>query len=136
MKGILTIILCLILFIGIVLAILFHETVRNFRKILQKAAEAREARRQAEEDAYFKRTSSKYYREEAPQFAEDYFKGNNEQEKYDHSRFNNNTTSRPGTETGNRVTIIDSRQKSQANKKIFDDSEGEYVDFEEVRSEE
>ena len=42
MKGILTIILCLILFIGIVLAILFHETVRNFRKILQKAAEARE----------------------------------------------------------------------------------------------
>ena len=134
MKGILTVILCIILFVGIVLAILFHETVRNFRKILQKAAEAREARRQAEEDAYFKRTSNKYYREEGPQFADDYFKGDNEQEKYDRSRFNGNATSRPGTETGNRVTIIDSRQKSQSNKKIFDDNEGEYVDFEEVKS--
>ena len=133
MKAVLTVILCVILFIGIVLAILFHETVRNFKKIIQKAAEAHEARRQAEEDAYFKRTSNKYYREDnTPQFDDDYFKGNNEQAKYDSSRYSSNTTARPKTETGDGVTVIDSRRQRQSDKKIFDDNEGEYVEFEEV----
>ena len=61
MKEILVIILCFILFIGIVLAILFHEYIRNIKKMLRKAAEEREARRQAKEDEYFKRTSTKNY---------------------------------------------------------------------------
>ena len=39
MKSILTIILCVILFIAIVLAIWFHEKVREFKKVLKKAAE-------------------------------------------------------------------------------------------------
>ena len=76
MKEILTIILFALLFITIVLAILFHERVRNIKKMVKKAAEEREARKQAKEDEYFKRTSTKNYRkkEEAPKFDKDYFK--------------------------------------------------------------
>ena len=131
MKAVLTVILCIVLFVGIVLAILFHETIRNLRKIIQKAADARDARRQAEEDAYFRRTSDKYYRDEGPQFEDDYFKGNNEQSKYDHSRYYGNATSRQEMGTDDGVTVVDSRRR--AGKKIFDDSEGEYVEFEEVK---
>ena len=80
MKEVLTIILCFVLFVVIVLAILFHEYIRKFRKMLKQAAEEREARRQAKEDAYFKRTSNKYYQreEDKPKFKDDYFKSSDE----------------------------------------------------------
>ena len=37
------------------------------------------------------------------------------------------------TETGRKETIIDNRHQERENKKIFDDSDGEYVDFVEER---
>ena len=79
MKEIILGILGVILFIVIVLAILFHKTLSQFRKMLKQAADAREARRIAEEEEYFKRTSTKHYRkdEEAPKFKDDYFKSSN-----------------------------------------------------------
>ena len=133
MKGILTIILCVILFVLIVLAILFHETIRNFRKFLQQAADAREARKKAEEDAYFKRTSNKYYREDdTPKFKDGYFKGTGGDKPKQKPQ--QETTTRRTVETDSGVTIIDSRDDQQTDRKIFDDGEGEYVDFVEVKS--
>jgi len=133
MKGIITIILCFILFIGIVLAILFHESVRNFKRALEKAAEEREARRMAREDEYFKRTSTKHYREDdSPKFKDDYFKSN-EEEKYEQQEpQQKDATTRRTVETGSGITIIDERTEEKAERKIFDKKEGEYVEFEEV----
>ena len=131
MKEILTIILCFILFVGIVLAILFHEQVRKFKKILRHAADAREARKMAEEDEYFKRTSNKYYREDSqPKFQEDYFKSTEEQSKT--SQKKQEATTRRTVETDSGVTIIDDRTRQKAGQKIFESGEGEYVEFEEV----
>lgn len=136
MKEILFFLLCALLFIGIVLAILFHKSIRNFRKFMKQVAEAREARRMAEEDEYFKRTSNKYYRENGtPNFKEDYFKGTEQEAARRHQAHQQqNTTARQRTvDTDSGVTIID-RGSKHGDRKIFDDGEGEYVEFEEVSS--
>ena len=137
-NGILGFLLGFILFILIVLAILFHKSLSNFKKILQKTADERAARKQAEEDAYFKRTSTKHYREEnKPKFKEDYFKGAEEsrqQKPRQEQKPQPEATSRRTVNTDGGVTIIDDRGNQQADRKIFDDSDGEYVDFEEVNN--
>ena len=136
MKEILIAILCVFIFITIVLVILFHEHVRKFRKMLKQAAEAREARKQAEEDEYFKRTSNKhYYAEEKPKFKEGYFKSA-DKPKDKQKQAKKETTTRRTTQTGSGVTIIDDRDEQKADRKIFESGEGEYVDYVEVRSEE
>ena len=138
MKEILAVILCVIIFVVIVLAILFHEKVRQIRRMLHQAAEARAARKEAEEDEYFKRTSTKNYRkaeDDEPKFAKDYFKGTEEKPKQrpqESPKAREETTARRTT-TDSGVTIIDSRSEQKADRKIFDDSEGEYVEFEEVK---
>ena len=138
MKEILAVILCVIIFVVIVLAILFHEKVRQIRRMLHQAAEARAARKEAEEDEYFKRTSTKNYRkaeDDEPKFAKDYFKGTEEKPKQrpqESPKAQEETTARRTT-TDSGVTIIDSRSEQKADRKIFDDSEGEYVEFEEVK---
>ena len=139
LNGMLGFILGFILFIIIVLAILFHKSISNFKKILQQAADARAARKQAEEDAYFKRTSTKNYREDGPKFKDDYFKGTGtgtkEEPKTQSSQQQKpkqETTARQTVDKNSGVTIIDDRGKQQSDRKIFNDSEGEYVDFVEV----
>lgn len=135
MKSILTIILCVILFIAIVLAIWFHEKVRNFKKVLKKAADERAARKMAEEDAYFKRTSIKNYREDdTPKFKDDYFKSADEEKPKPKQEEPKKEATARRTTTDSGVTIIDDRSGQQADKKIFDDNEGEYVDYVEVKS--
>ena len=131
MKEILTVIFCFLLFIGIVLAILFHQHIRKFKKMIKQAAEAREARRMAEEDAYFKRTSNKHYHaDDKPKFKDDYFK-RSESEKPDTNK-QQQTTHRTVKADGG-ITIIDDRNEQKPDRKIFDDGEGEYVEFEEVK---
>ena len=147
MNGIITFLLGFVLFILIVLAIVFHKSIKNFKNIIQQAADAREARKIAEEEAYFKRTSTKHYREDnKPKFKEDYFKGTGESHNADprqrprpnqqqrpnpnQSPQQENTTRRTVETDG--VTIIDDRSNKPADRKIFNDGEGEYVDFEEV----
>ena len=137
MKEILFFLLCLLLFFGIVLAILFHKSISNFRKIIKQAADAREARRMAQEDEYFKRTSNKYYREDdTPNFKEGYFKGTEHEaaRRQQAQQQRQNTTARQHeVDTDSGVTIID-RGSKHGDRKIFDDGEGEYVEFEEVSS--
>ena len=135
MKEILTIAFCVVLFVTIVLAILFHERLRNLKKALKKAADERAARKAAEEDEYFKRTSTKNYRkaEEEPQFSKDYFKGAEDTPKEQPKEEPNpEPPTRRTTTTDSGVTIIDDRSEQATDRKIFDDSEGEYVEFEEV----
>ena len=131
MKGIILGLLGFILFIVIVLAILFHKTLSQFRKMLKQAAEAREARRLAVEEEYFKRTSTKHYgrEEEAPKFKDDYFKSSNTEGR---PKQKPRQEPRRTMQTDSGVTIIDGRGNQQAERKIFNDDEGEYVDFEEV----
>ena len=117
MKEILVAILCVFIFITIVLVILFHEHVRKFRKMLKQAAEAREARKQAEEDEYFKRTSNKhYYAEEKPKFKEGYFKSADAPQDKQRQK-QKNTTTRRTMQTGSGVTIIDGRDEQQTDRK-------------------
>ena len=132
MKEIILGILGVILFIVIVLAILFHKTLSQFRKMLKQAADAREARRIAEEEEYFKRTSTKHYwkDEEAPKFKDDYFKSSNTEGR---PKQKPRQEPRRTTQTDSGVTIIDGRGNQQAERKIFNDNEGEYVEFEEIK---
>ena len=130
------------------------------KKFFGKLKEAHEERKFRKDEEYFKRTSNKYYRpeeEDKPQFSEDYFKssddeatrkereqreqearekvkrqvrgedpidestGNQKEEPWDtrHMKFSNG------------VTIIDDRDPSKAERKIFAPNEGEYTEFEE-----
>ena len=126
------------LFIAIVLFILFYDRIRKsklFRKNEYKAAE-RAARKAAKEEEYFRRVSTRHYREDEkePEFDKDYFKGkeDTQEEKTEQQK----ETARRTTTSSDGVTIIDERQPAEKTatkeKKIFDDSEGEYVEFEEV----
>ena len=143
MNGILGFFIGFILFILIVLAILYHKSLKNIKKIIQQAADARAARKQAEEEAYFRRTSTKYYREEQkPNFKKDYFKGaeekpktkaQQEQKQRQEQKPKQEATTRRTMETDNGVTIIDDRANHQTYRKIYNDSEGEYVDFVEIK---
>lgn len=148
MNGIFTFLLGFILFVVIVLAIVFHQKIKNVKNILRQAADAREARKIAEEEAYFKRTSTKHYREpQKPEFKKDYFKGTGTGPKADSRQEQKprqepqskqeskqeTTATRRTVEADGGVTIIDDRSNKQTDRKIFNDNEGEYVDFEEIK---
>ena len=142
MNGILGFLIGFVLFVLIVLAILYHKSLKNIKTIIQQAVDARTARKIAEEDAYFKRTSTKHYHEEEkPDFKKDYFKGSGtdgkpkaqqQQSKQPQQPKQEEATIRRTVETDSGVTIIDDRNNQKNDRKIFDDSEGEYVDFVEV----
>jgi hypothetical protein len=143
------ILLFAILFISIVLLILFWDRIRQsklFQSSRDRAVE-NAARKAAKEEEYFRRTANKYYyKEEKAEFGKDYFKSTDEQsgqatgQAADGARaWDNRQASTADTDTARRrttssegVTIIDERQRQKAEKKIFGDNEGEYVEFEEV----
>ena len=130
LKGILGILLFIVIFVVLVLAILFHKTLRNFRAILEQQSLARAQRKAEQEEEYFRRTSQKYYKaEERPQFDKDYFKGT-ESDEPKQKQPKQKTARRTTTSSG--VTIIDHRD--EADRKIFDEGEGDYVDFVEVKN--
>lgn len=79
-----------------------------------------------------RRMSDKYYRGDGdgPQFDKDYFKGTGSSRQY---RGNQQSRKRPQesrrTTTAAGITIIDERSREEAERKIFTQDEGEYVDF-------
>ncbi|MBQ7509881.1 MAG: DUF4834 family protein [Prevotella sp.] len=80
----------------------------------------------------FQRMANKYYYKEkrnsdGPQFDDNYFKGNPGDRKKQQQRQQSHTTRT--TRTADGVTIVDNRQPSEVNKKIFAHDEGEYVDY-------
>ena len=81
-------------------------------------------------DEDFKRMSDKYYsskKRDSVQFDDDYFKGTankSNRKKQERSQQQQRTT-----RTADGVTIVDNRDPNTANKKIFAQDEGEYVEF-------
>ena len=132
----LQIVLFVTLFVVLTLLILFYDRIRQsklFKKDEYKEAK-RAARKAAKEEEYFRRVSNKHYREEEKvEFEKDYFKG--KEDAQEQVAEQQEKTTRRTTTSSDGVTIIDERQPAEPTpkeKKIFDDGEGEYVEFEEV----
>ena len=134
--------------IAVIVMVVINFTYKSVKKLREEAADAfyrnQKMKEQKEKNPfdndYFKgsnggrrksRTQAQYEQREQTKrnknpFGEDYFKGKQqEQPKTD----NKNTARRTTTSSG--VTIIDDRD-SEEKRKIFDHSDGEYVEFEEV----
>jgi len=103
-------------------------------KVRKRVINLRDAMRDSMDDETFRRMADKNYNrnhgDDIPPFEDDYFKGNPNGSKKQQQQ--SNTHTRRTTRTANGVTIIDDRDPSVANKKIFAKDEGEYVDFKEA----
>ena len=88
------------------------KKIREFRKAVQDAAD---------QQAFNYRTETGRKRQQYGNRAQ------NTQQTQGSQREYQSTTCHTQTETGE--TIIDNRHQERENKKIFDDSDGEYVDF-------
>jgi hypothetical protein len=125
MKLFLFVIIFLLIFVAAIVLLLLNylrKGIRHFQKVVTGDYDDEET---------FRRMSEKHYRAKtgSPNFDKDYFKsksagtdGTNERSSQEQA------TRRTTTQEG--VTIIDDRTNNK--KKIFDDNEGEYVEFEEV----
>ena len=136
--------------LAIIFMVIVNFTYKGVKKLREEAEDAyyrnQKMKEQKERNLfngdYFKgskggrrasRTQAQYEQREQPQrnknpFGDDYFKGK-QQEQTQQQQTKNNTARKTTTSSG--VTIIDGRD-SEDKRKIFDHSDGEYVDFEEV----
>ena len=126
LKGILTILLFVFIVLVVVVLMITNVIFRTFRRMKQHI----ENQRDEENDAYFRRYSQKSgnYTEEKVVFDKNYFDSvdNYGWEKKTRKEQPKSTTTKEGT------VIIDHRTPKENNKKIYDDGEGEYVEFSEV----
>ena len=100
--------------IAIIVMLVINFTYRGVRKLRQEV-----------EDNYYRNQKQKEQKEKNP-FGDDYFKGA-QQEQPKQQAEKKDTARKTTTSSG--VTIIDDRDQER---KIFDHSDGEYVEFEEV----
>ena len=86
-----------------------------------------------DDEETFRRMADKHYRPKTgdPNFDKDYFKRASGSNKQQHTPPPGEQYTRRTTTTAEGVTIIDDRVEDNR-KKIFDDSEGEYVEYQEV----
>ena len=123
MKLFLYVIIFLLIFLAAIVMLLLNymrRGIRHFHKVVTGDYDDEET---------FRRMAEKHYREKkgTHDFAKDYFKSKSSGS--DGAASQEQATRRTTTQEG--VTIIDDRARSQK-KKIFNDDEGEYVEFEEV----
>ena len=112
--------------ISIIVMLVINFTYRGIKKLREQA-----------EDDYYRREKEKEQKEKHP-FGKDYFKSASPK-KQQTTRPNRSTedikkdTARrtKTTDSNGNVTIIDDREAG-GKRKIFDDKDGEYVEFEEV----
>jgi len=117
-----------LILISIIVMLVINFTYRGIKKLREQA-----------EDDYYRREKEKEQKEKHP-FGKDYFKSASpkkqqttrasrpmEDIKKDTARSTKKTTGRNGN-----VTIIDDREASDK-RKIFNDKDGEYVEFEEIK---
>ena len=129
LKGLVSIIVFIIIFIAIVAAVvlsLMYKGIRNLR-------DAQEQFMNSGGKKYSRQEYIRYQREQRERnpFDKDYFKSSDSKKK-EESKAQKETTTRRTTTTNSGVTIIDDRE-TEEKKKIFDNSDGEYVEYEEVR---
>ena len=136
--------------ISVIILLVINFTYRSVKKLRQEVEDnyyrSQKQKEQRERNPfggdYFKsskggrrqsRTQAQYeQREQSTRdknpFGDDYFKGSGTQQEQSKQQSEKKDTARKTT-TSSGVTIIDDRDKER---KIFDHSDGEYVDFEEV----
>ena len=115
-----------LIIISIIVMLVINFTYRGIKKLREQA-----------EDDYYRREKEKEQKEKHP-FGKDYFKSASPK-KQQTTRPNRPTedikkdTARrtKTTDSNGNVTIIDDREAG-GKRKIFDDKDGEYVEFEEV----
>lgn len=115
LKGILGFLLFLFFLVVLILMLtgsFILKKVRDFRKAMQDAAA---------QQAFNYRTETGRKRQQYANRSQNY------QDTQNNQQYGYESTRHTQTETGE--TIIDNRHQERENKKIFNDSDGEYVDF-------
>lgn len=131
LKGFIAILLFILIGIAVVVAVVLrfmYKGVRNMRDMQEQFMNSNGKRYSRQE--YIR--NQREQREKNP-FDKDYFKSSsskkNQQQQQQQQAEKQTTTRRTTTDSG--VTIIDDRE-TEEKKKIFDNNDGEYVEFEEV----
>ena len=134
MQTIIAVIVFGLILISVIVMIVIYLAYKGVRKIKQEA-----------EDNYYRSQKRKEQKEKNP-FGDDYFKSASSKKQRAKSQYQprqepfqekvrqeqpKEDTARSTTTTSSGVTIIDDRS-SDEKRKIFDRSDGEYVEFEEV----
>ena len=122
-----------LIIISIIVMLVINFTYKGLKKMKEEVV-----------DDYYQHQKEKEQKEKHP-FGKDYFKSASTKKTQQTSKQNNAKAEKPKTEqpkqeqkktthrtaAGSNVTIIDDRETSDK-RKIFDDQDGEYVEFEEV----
>ncbi len=128
LKGILGFVLFIffvLVFIGILIGGRIYSTIQKAKKAVQQAAEQQEQQRRTETGRQRQQYSQRQQSHSAPN-------AHSSQNTYSDQREEDYQPEARRTQTATGETIIDNRHQERENKKIFDDSDGEYVEFEEA----
>lgn len=112
--GILLFIFFVIVFFTVLMAGTIVKAVKNFRQSIQQAADQQQHRHRTETGRQRQQYSHRQQTQQAQQHQQ-----TQQRQQHQQARPSNS-----GSET-----IIDNRRAERENKKIFDDTDGEYVDF-------
>ena len=117
-----------IVFLLIVMAMLILVGLHYIRKGVLKVRKIMTG--DLDDEETFRRMADKHYRgKDDPEFDKDYFKRSQSSKKTDSQQPRQKQRTTTTTEG---VTIIDDRTNDER-RKIFEDNEGEYVDYQEVK---
>ena len=127
LKGFVAIILFILIGIAVVVAVVLrfmYKGVRNMKEIQEEIINTGGKK-------FSRQDYIRYQRQQSGKnsFDKDYFKGTGSKKQEPKAGGKQTTTRRTTTDSG--VTIIDDRE-SEEKKKIFDNNDGEYVEFEEI----
>ena len=125
LKGFVAVILFILIAIAIAVAVVLrfmYKGVRNLKEIQEEIINTGGKKFSRQEYIRYQRQQSG-----KNSFDKDYFKSTNDGKKKQTGK--QTTTRKTTTDSG--VTIIDDRE-SEEKKKIFDNNDGEYVEFEEI----
>ena len=126
-KGIVAFLLFILIAIAVVVAIVLrfmYKGVRNMKEIQEEIINTGGKKFSRQEYIRYQRQQSA-----KNPFSKDYFKSSDNSKKKQAQAEKQTTTRKTTTDSG--VTIIDDRE-TEEKKKIFDNNDGEYVEFEEV----
>jgi hypothetical protein len=129
LKGLVSIIVFGIIIIAVIAMVVLYFLYKGFRNARDIQEEFMRSGGKRYSRQEYIRNQQREQREKNP-FGKDYFKSSSDTKKKEPKAEKETTTRRTTTDSG--VTIIDDRE-SEEKKKIFDHTDGEYVEFEEVR---
>ena len=141
MQGIIAFVVFGLIILAIIILVVINFTYKNFRQIREAYIERKEMNERRKEqkeknpfgEDYFKSSDKGSQRQRQNQYEFQQKQGPKAQQQQCKPGEPKEATARKTT-TDSGVTIIDDRE--EAEKKIFDHNDGEYVEFTEVNSEE